>query len=145
LPASRKIHHSGEIHKDIRVPMREIALHPSANEAPHVVYDTSGPYSDPEFEVDIEKGLPALRASWVEGRGDVERYEGRRVKPADNGFVSPDKIVSEFPCKREPLRGKDGKAVTQLAYARAGVITAEMEFIAIRENLGRAAAAGELA
>lgn len=140
LPASRKIQHSGVLHPEIRVPMREIALHPSANEKPLVVYDTSGPYTDPNHIVDIAKGLPPVRAPWIAARGDVESYQGRHVDPADNGFVSADNIVSEFPRKRLALRGKDGKAVTQLAYARAGVITAEMEYIAIRENLGRAEA-----
>ncbi len=143
LPASRKVYHTGSIHPFIRVPMREIALHPSANEAPVVVYDTSGPYSDPEARIDIEKGLQRPRTEWVTARGDVESYAGRRIKPEDNGFVSPDKIVSEFPSKRDPLRAKEGKAVTQLAYARAGIVTAEMEYISIRENIGRQAAAAE--
>jgi phosphomethylpyrimidine synthase len=122
--------------------MREISLHPSANEPPVQVYDTSGPYSDPEHEVDIERGLPRIREAWAEARGDVEVYEGRRVKPEDNGFASADKIVAEFPRKAQPKRAKDGKAITQLAYARAGIITPEMEFVAVRENMGRRSAEG---
>jgi phosphomethylpyrimidine synthase len=137
LPASKKIYVKGEIHKDIRVPMREIALHESANEPPVVVYDTSGPYSDPDADIDINLGLPRLREEWIKARGDVEEYEGREVRPEDNGNVTGDKLVTEFPNKQKPMRAKDGKAVTQIAYARAGIVTPEMEFIAIRENLGR--------
>ncbi|QBR35791.1 phosphomethylpyrimidine synthase ThiC [Leisingera sp. NJS201] len=134
LPASRKIYVAGEVHKDIRVPMREIATHPTAGEAPLPVYDSSGPYTDPDVLTDIRQGLPQLRRDWIEARGDVEEYQGRDVTPADNGFVAGDRLTPEFPVKPAPLRAKDGKAVTQLAYARAGIITPEMEFIAIREN-----------
>ncbi|MEQ9121233.1 MAG: phosphomethylpyrimidine synthase ThiC, partial [Alphaproteobacteria bacterium] len=87
LPASRKTHVTGALHADIRVPMREIALHPTAGEPPVVVYDSSGPYTDPDAQFDIAGGLPRLRARWIEGRGDVEAYDGRPVQPADNGFV----------------------------------------------------------
>ncbi|MDI7862078.1 phosphomethylpyrimidine synthase ThiC [Rhizobiaceae bacterium n13] len=139
LPASRKIHVPGQIHPDIRVPMREIALHPTAGEPPVTVYDSSGPYTDPAHAVSIESGLPQLRRSWIVARGDVEAYDGRHVKPEDNGFVIGDRLTPEFPVCNRPLRAKDGKAVTQLAYARAGIITPEMEFIAIRENIGRKA------
>lgn len=118
--------------------MREIALHPTANEPPVTVYDCSGPYSDPDIQTDIAAGLPRIRESWITARGDVEQYEGRPVTAADNGFVSADKMAPEFPNLQRPYRAKDGKAVTQLAYARAGIVTAEMEFIAIRENQGRA-------
>jgi len=117
--------------------MREIALHPSAGEAPVVVYDTSGPYSDSEFVCDIESGLPRTRSPWIASRDDVEVYEGRRVQPADNGFASAEATVAEFPNKQAPLRAKGKGAVTQMAYARAGIITHEMEFVAVRENLGR--------
>ncbi len=137
LPASKKVYKAGAVHPDIRVPMREIALHPSANEPPVTVYDCSGPYSDPDIKTDIAAGLPRIRESWVTGRGDVEQYDGRPVTAADNGFVSADKMAPEFPNLQKPYRAKDGKAVTQLAYARAGIVTAEMEFIAIRENIGR--------
>ncbi|HLI10758.1 MAG TPA: phosphomethylpyrimidine synthase ThiC [Alphaproteobacteria bacterium] len=138
LPASRKVYLSGERHDDIRVPMREIALDPSAKEPPVLVYDTSGPYTDPAAKIDIHKGLPRLRESWIRARGDVEEYEGRVVKPEDNGHVDQKHLVAEFPIHNKPLRAKGGQAVTQLDYARRGIVTPEMEFIAIRENLGRA-------
>jgi len=137
LPASEKVYVKGTIHPDIRVPMRAISVHESANEAPLNVYDTSGPYTDPDATIDIDGGLHRLREPWVKGRGDVEEYAGRDVKPEDNGGATGDKLVQEFPAKKKPLRAKDGKAVTQIAYARAGIITPEMEYIAIRENLGR--------
>src|SRR6056297_3802600 len=100
LPASRRIHVAGEIHPDIRVPMREIALHPTAEEPPVVVYDTSGPYTDPALTPDIARGLSRLREPWILRRGDVEAYEGRAVAPADNGFVSPGRETPTFPALR---------------------------------------------
>ncbi|WEZ82390.1 phosphomethylpyrimidine synthase ThiC [Rhizobium sp. 32-5/1] len=139
LPASRKIHKPGILHPDIRVPMREISLHPTSGEQPVVVYDSSGPYTDAAHTVSIEHGLPRLRESWIAARCDVEAYDGRHVKPEDNGFVSGERLTPEFPVRHTPKRANSGKAVTQLAYARAGIVTPEMEFIAIRENLGRAA------
>jgi phosphomethylpyrimidine synthase len=137
LPASTKVYKPGVIHPDIRVPMREIGLHPTSGETPVTVYDCSGPYSDPKVKTDIGQGLPRLREAWIEARGDVERYEGRPVTAADNGFVSEEKMAPVFPHTNKPFRAKEGKTVTQLAYARAGIITSEMEFIAIRENIGR--------
>ncbi len=137
LPASEKVYIKGEVFPDIRVPMREISLHPSANEAPLKVYDTSGIYTDPNATVDIKAGLPRVREAWVKARGDVESYEGRAVKPEDNGFAEGDRLVPEFPAKKQPLRGKPDANVTQMHYARKGIITAEMEYIAIRENEGR--------
>ncbi|UWQ04945.1 phosphomethylpyrimidine synthase ThiC [Aliiroseovarius crassostreae] len=134
LPASRKIHVNGTLHPDLRVPMREISVHPTAGEPPLPVYDSSGPYTDPNVVTDIKQGLVPLRRAWILARGDVEEYEGREIKPEDNGFVEGDKLTPEFPVKPRPLRAKPGRAVTQLAYARAGIITPEMEFIAIREN-----------
>ncbi|WP_259780561.1 phosphomethylpyrimidine synthase ThiC [Aestuariispira ectoiniformans] len=138
LPASAKVFKAGEIHDNIRVPMREIALHPTANEPPVTVYDSSGPYTDPSADIDINTGLPRLRESWITARDDVGGYDGRQIKPEDNGFVAGDHLAPEFPVNHQPLRARDGKAVTQIAYARAGIVTPEMEFIAIRENLGRA-------
>ena len=132
LPASRKIHVPGVLHPEIRVPMREISVHPTAGEPPLPVYDSSGPYTDPDAQIDIAKGLAPLRRAWIEARGDVEEYDGREVKPEDNGFVQGDRLTPEFPVRPRPLRGKG--AVTQLAYARAGIVTPEMEFVAIREN-----------
>ena len=144
LPASGKVFRQGQLHPGIRVPMREIALHPSAGEPPVTVYDSSGPYTDPAAEIAIARGLPRLREGWIAARGDVEAYEGRRVKPGDNGFVFGDRLTPEFPVRHRPLRARGGGAVTQLAYARAGIVTPEMEFVAIRENLGRSAAKAAL-
>ncbi len=134
LPASRKIYVSGELHPDLRVPMREISTHPTAGEAPLPVYDSSGPYTDPDHTTDIRQGLPTLRADWIRARGDVEEYQGREIQAADNGFVKGDRLTPEFPVKPAPLRANGDAAPTQLAYARAGIITPEMEFVAIREN-----------
>ncbi|MEL4070644.1 phosphomethylpyrimidine synthase ThiC [Ochrobactrum sp. GPK 3] len=144
LPASRKLSKPGTLYPDIRVPMREIALHPSSGLPPVTVYDPSGPYTDDHTTINIETGLPRLRESWISGRGDVETYEGRSVQPADNGFATGERLTPEFPFQNAPLKARDGKAVTQLAYARAGIITPEMEFVAIRENLGRQAVQHEL-
>ena len=138
LPASRKIYVEGERFPHLRVPIREISLHETAREEPIKVYDTSGPYSDSTFEPDIDTGLPRLRAPWIERRGDVEKNSGRTVRPEDNGNVTGKRLVAEFPSKAAPFKAKAGMAVTQLEYARQGIVTPEMEFIAIRENLGRA-------
>lgn len=141
---SKKVYVEGS-RPDILVPMREIALSPTTGSfgeeenAPVRVYDTSGPYTDPAYKVDITKGLPALRSAWIKERGDVEEYEGRTIKPEDNGFrKADDPRMNEnvFPeLSRKPLRAKKGKNVTQLHYARKGIITPEMEFVAIRENM----------
>src|SRR5690606_27109256 len=120
-------------------PYREIALHPTANEPPIRVYDTTGPYTDPDVAIDVHEGLPPVRSAWIAARGDAEAYEGRRVKPEDNGNVGIEKLVTEFPNLRQPLRARPGKALTQLQYARAGIITAEMAYVAHRENLCREA------
>ena len=130
---------------DIQVPMREIALSATTGHfgeeenAPVRVYDTSGPYTDENYTVDITKGLPALRRNWIVERGDVEEYEGRDIKPEDNGYRRADDPRANenvFPgLKRKPLRAKKGANVTQMHYAKQGIITPEMEFIAIRENV----------
>jgi phosphomethylpyrimidine synthase len=140
LPASRKIHIAGERYPEIRVAMREVDLEPSAGEPPVRIYDPSGPYTDPTALIDIEAGLKPIRAEWIAGRSDVEPYEGRGIRPEDNGLKPGEQgNMREFPRNgRQPLRAKQGRAVTQLAYARAGIITQEMEYIAIRENIGRA-------
>ncbi|PWC43511.1 phosphomethylpyrimidine synthase ThiC [Azospirillum sp. TSO22-1] len=138
LPASQKVYVPGE--RGVRVAMREICV--GGGEPPVRVYDASGPYTDPEAAVDIRKGLPALREAWIHGRGDVEAYDGRAVRPEDDG-LRPDEArnLDVHPgSERRPLRGKPGRAVTQMAYARAGIVTPEMEYVAIRENLGRAVA-----
>ena len=159
LPASRRVYVEGGLHPDLRVPMREIQVSPTRSyngtEQPNAavrVYDCSGPWGDPGFKGSVEEGLPALRASWIQARQDVEAYDGREVKPQDNGYLSgkhaeyaskaeKNRLV-EFPGlkseRRRPLRAAKGHPVTQLWYARQGIITPEMEFIAIRENLGRA-------
>jgi phosphomethylpyrimidine synthase len=137
LPSSRKVYLKGNLHHDIRVPMREIDLHETANEPPVRVYDTSGPYSDPDAQININVGLARTRKPWIMARGDVEEYEGRQVRPEDNGGANKDQLVREFPNKHNPLRAKNGNAVTQIAYARSGIITPEMEYVSIRENLGR--------
>ena len=144
LPASRKIHVKGAMHPDVRVPMRQIDLHPTSGEQPVTVYDSSGPYTDPTAQIDISKGIERHRDAWLAKATDLEQYEGRRVKPEDNGNATGERLVPEFPVRYQPRRASGGKAVTQLAYARAGIITPEMEFIAIRENLGREMAAQKL-
>jgi len=135
LPASQKIYVEGKLHKNIRVPMREISL---SNDTKLCVYDTSGPYTDPSVEIDVEQGIPAIRKEWIEARGDVEAYEGRIVKPEDNGYSTEEQLdfvaAGSKGLYRTPLRAKKGKNVSQLHYARAGIITPEMEFVAIREN-----------
>ncbi|HEX2639816.1 MAG TPA: phosphomethylpyrimidine synthase ThiC, partial [Pyrinomonadaceae bacterium] len=178
LPSSRKIYvetNGSSVNQNkhsLRIPFREIALSPSKEmdgtleENPPVrVYDTSGPWTDPEQSHDVRDGLPALRRDWIVARGDVEEYEGREVLPQDNGYLtkgaeefarvggpkskgssddSPkpgftrNGFLEEFPgLKRAPLRAKPGHTVTQMHYARKGIITPEMEYVAIRENMGR--------
>jgi len=165
FPSSRKLWVSGHIHPEIEVAMREVFLEESANEKPVRIYDTSGTYSDPNAKIDIKEGLAKLRAEWILARGDVEKYEGREVKPEDNGEKISSSPESEtdsraissnnetdspriskvnsgndgvFPnVVKNPLRAKSGGNVTQMHYAKKGIITPEMEYIAIRENLGR--------
>ena len=121
----------------MRVPLREIMLSEGAGEPNLPVYDTSGPYTDPDVVIDVNAGLPRNRTAWVKERGGVEEYEGRAVKPEDNGNVSTDKAAKAFTAIIEPLRGLDGHKITQLEFARAGIITKEMIYVATRENLGR--------
>ncbi|UTW56695.1 phosphomethylpyrimidine synthase ThiC [Kordiimonas sp. SCSIO 12610] len=137
LPGSKKIYVTSENDPSVKVAMREIHLHPTANEEPVRVYDTSGPYSDPNSEIDIYKGLAPRRRDWIIARGDVEEYEGREIKPEDNGNVEEKYLAPEFPVKVRPLRAKPGKNVSQMHYAKQGIVTPEMEYIAVRENLGR--------
>ncbi|MDD8022725.1 MAG: phosphomethylpyrimidine synthase ThiC [Paracoccaceae bacterium] len=136
LPASCKTHIAGQIH-NIRVPLRVIQLSDGDTLS---VYDSSGPYTDPAAAPDIHKGLLAQRGNWQQTRGDVEAYEGRSITAADNGFVEGNRLVPEFPAKRTPWRAKGDRAITQMAYAKAGIVTPEMEYVAIRENQGRMAA-----
>ncbi len=143
LPASQKIHVAGQLHPEIRVAMRQISV--SGGEPALRVYDTSGPYTDAAVQTDIARGLAPHRQGWIMARGDVEQIAGREQKPEDDGLKPGEaRRVPLFDrAGRMPLRAKPGRAVTQLAYARAGIITPEMEYIAIRENLGRAAGLGK--
>ncbi len=177
LPNSKKVYVSGTLHKDIRVPFREITLAPTKSisgqieiNEPVRVYDTSGPWGDPDFHGDVEQGLPPLRAKWIRGRGEVGEYAGREVRPIDDGYLSAahaehsarrnggkkdESRIKKFKgqsasdlstlnsqpstaAKRRPLRARAGRCVTQLWYARQGIITPEMEFIAIREQMRNA-------
>jgi phosphomethylpyrimidine synthase len=160
LPNSQRIYITGA--QNIRVPFREISQHVTKSfngqieiNDPVRVYETSGPWGDPAFKGDVRDGLPALRREWIIARGDVEEYEGRKPQPVDDGYRSAEEAeyarqkskgkLEEFPgLRRQPLRARAGRAVTQMHYARQGIITPEMEFIAIRENLGRQAAFGAM-
>src|ERR1044072_1924774 len=154
LPNSKKVYVAGKIHPEIRVPFREISLSPTKTMSGEIevnepvrVYDTSGPWGDDRFDGDVTQGLPALRSKWVRDRGDVEEIQGRAVTPHDDGLLSEvhaasarrngskkDELrIKKLAANRRPLRAKSN-AVTQLAYARRGLITPEMEYIAIREN-----------
>jgi phosphomethylpyrimidine synthase len=159
LPASTRVYEQGELFQEIRVPFREIALSPTKRidgtlemNEPVRVYDCSGSWGDPSFTGTSDEGLPTPRAKWIADRKDVEPYDGREVLPQDNGYLSGkhaeyaskaerNRLV-EFPGlrgqRRRPLRASEGHPVTQLWYARQGIVTPEMEYIAIRENLGRA-------
>jgi phosphomethylpyrimidine synthase len=191
ITGSRKIYTAPEAAPDLKVPLREVALDPSSGEPPVPVYDPSGPYTDPDIAIDVEKGLPRTRSAWVRERGGVEEYQGRDIKSVDNGNVSGKHLARSFPNTPKPLRasspsppvgeggvrGREGKSlaaiparaqasaraghltpptpgpsprggraraaasgdhpITQLEWARLGVITKEMIYIAERENLGR--------
>ncbi len=135
IRGSRKIHVG-----PLNVAMRAIDLDPSSGEPPLNVYDTSGPYTDPNARIDIMAGLPQLRRDWIMARGDVESYDARELRPEDNGQLGPDRSggVQPFPnVVKRPLRAKAGANVSQMHYARRGIITPEMEYVATRENLGR--------
>jgi phosphomethylpyrimidine synthase len=137
ITGSRKVYATPEAAPDLKVPLREVVLDASSGEPPVPIYDPSGPYSDPDVAIDVEKGLPRTRTAWVRERGGVEDYQGRDIKPVDNGNVSGKHLARSFANTPKPLRGLDSKPVTQLEWARAGVITKEMIYIAERENLGR--------
>ncbi|NDB95783.1 MAG: phosphomethylpyrimidine synthase ThiC, partial [Verrucomicrobia bacterium] len=142
LEGMRRVYVQGS-RPDLKIPFREIELQstrlPDGKLQPNDpvrVYDTSGPWGDPDFHGDVRQGLPAVRAKWIEERGDTESYEGRMVRPEDNGHRNGNGHVTEqFPgSRRKPRRAKQG-SVSQLNYARKGIITPEMEFIAIRESM----------
>ncbi|MDF0541795.1 phosphomethylpyrimidine synthase ThiC [Sphingobium sp. H39-3-25] len=141
IRGSKKIHVPAQGNPNVHVAMREINLEPGSGEPPVRVYDTSGPYTDPDARIDIMAGLPQLRRDWIVGRGDVEEYDAREIKPEDNGLKGPDRSggVAQFPhAVQRPLRAKAGMNVSQMHYARKGIITPEMIYVAERENLGRA-------
>ena len=151
FPNSKRIYLGAELHRDVRVPFREISLAPTksmngeteANE-PVRVYDTSGAWGDPSVTIDPAQGLPSLRRDWILKRGDVDEIEGRVVRPIDDGYLSdkhaavavkrPTFNGAGAPSRRKPLRASAGHPVTQLWYAHQGIVTPEMEFIAIRES-----------
>ncbi|EJF89781.1 phosphomethylpyrimidine synthase ThiC [Bartonella melophagi] len=134
FPSSRKIYQQSSLFANVRVPLREISLTDGCDEKSLNVYDTSGPYTDKDAVIDITKGLPAISEPWLSERADTESYPARSVKPEDNGYTHDNNLTPAFEQKRPILRAKNGKTITQMAYARAGIITAEMEYVAIREN-----------
>ncbi|MDF2679817.1 MAG: phosphomethylpyrimidine synthase ThiC [Brevibacillus sp.] len=143
FPGSRKVYVIGSS-PDIRVPMREISLHPSEGltgtvpNPPLRVYDTSGEYTSDSYIPDIQRGLPLLRSRWIAERQDTEAYHGRPIQPRDNGMRKENQQnpVPTFPREgHQPLRSKQGIPVTQLSYAKRGIVTAEMEFVALREGV----------
>ena len=149
-PNSKKVYVNGTLHPDIKVPFREISLSPSTtvsgnghhkenDESSILVYDTSGPYTDPETKIDIREGLHPIRLPWITGREDVEYYDARTILPKDDGYRDGENPNTErFPKTRvQVLRAKPGQNVTQMHYAKKEIITPEMEFIAIRENQKR--------
>ncbi len=156
LPNSKKVYVKGRLHPTIKVPLREISLAPTKDfngrievNEPLRVYDCSGPWGDPSFKGDVTEGLPRLREEWIRARGDVEEYEGRPIKPMDNGYLSDthrnhsgknSAFRAPSSALPRPLRASKGHPVSQLWYAKQGIITPEMEYIAIRENMGREAA-----
>ena len=137
LPSSRKIFATPDTAPDLRVPLREIILSEGAGEPNLPVYDTSGPYTDPTVTIDVNAGLSRNRLAWVKERGGVEEYQGRDIKPEDNGNVGASHAAKAFTAHHKPLRGHDDHKITQLEFARAGIITKEMIYVAERENLGR--------
>ena len=134
-----KVYVAGELFPDIRVPFREVAVHPSANEPPVTMYDSSGPYTDPSVTIDIKRGLPKVKSSWQLDRGDIAPVANpREVKPEDNGHASGKHLAPRFDVSNHQVfKGVEGRPVTQYEYAKAGIITPEMEYVAIRENMRR--------
>jgi phosphomethylpyrimidine synthase len=137
IAGSRKIYATPEAAPDLRVPLREIALDASSGEPPLPVYDPSGVYTDNNAAIDVERGLKRARVEWVKERGGIEEYDGRPIRPVDNGNVAGKHLARNFPNTPRPMRGLPGQPVTQLEWARKGVITKEMIYVAERENLGR--------
>ncbi len=137
IAGSSKVYDAPDGLADVRVPFREIKLTEASGEPPFRVYDSSGPYTDSNFKIDVEKGLPRHREAWIRERGGVEQYEGREIKPEDNGNVKGKHLARDFPDKAKPFRGVGDAPVTQYEFAKVGIITKEMIYVAHRENLGR--------
>src|ERR1700676_2611120 len=137
IAGSRKIYSVPETAPDLRVPLREIPLAEGAGEEPVRVYDPSGVYTDNDAAIDVEKGLKRARIEWVKERGGVEEYDGRPIQPVDNGNVTGKHLARNFPNTPKPLRAVGDAPITQLEWAKKGIITKEMIYVAERENLGR--------
>src|SRR3954468_6835796 len=153
LPGSRKVYLPGNVHPFLRVPMREIALAPTRHgdgptarleaNAPVTVYDTSGPYTDPEARIDLERGLPPIRVEWIGARGDTVELERSSSEYGRRREEDPRLAGLRFGHRRRPRVAGSGGNVTQLHYARKGIVTPEMEFIAIRERQRAEAASSQ--
>ncbi len=137
IAGSRKVYAAPDAARDLRVPLREIPLTEGSGEEPVRVYDPSGIYTEADSAIDVEKGLARARVAWVKERGGVEEYDGRPIKPVDNGNVTGKHLARNFPNTPRPMRAVGDAPITQLEWARKGVITKEMIYIAERENLGR--------
>ena len=154
--SSSRVYVRGRVHPDVRVPFRDVSLSDTASlegeretNAPIRIYDTRGSWGDPDVQCDVSQGLPVPRLDWIVARKDTEEYEGRTVLAQDDGYISEQhrdtavdgdgrSRLDRYPgLKRKPRRARSGAVVTQMHYARAGIVTPEMEFVAIRENLGR--------
>ena len=158
LPNSKRVYVNGKLFQDVKVPFRQISTSPTRQHDGTLeengtinVYDTSGEWGNDDSKTDATKGLPAIRLKWIKERNDCEEYDGRLIKPIDNGYTSEEDLakavnntkskLESYPgLRRKPLKASNGGAVTQIYYAKKGIITPEMEYIAIRENLGREAA-----
>src|SRR6185295_2176839 len=123
ISGSRKTYTTPATAPDLRVPLREVPLTEAAGEPPVPLYDTSGPYTDPNAVIDVEHGISRARIEWVRERGGVSSYQGREVKSEDNGNVAGKHLARSFPSVHAPLQGEAGKPITQLEWARAGVVT----------------------
>ncbi|MBV8838580.1 MAG: phosphomethylpyrimidine synthase ThiC [Alphaproteobacteria bacterium] len=137
IVGSRKVYAAPDAAPDLRVPLREIVLDASSGEPPVPVYDPSGPYTDDKVAIDVENGLKRTRVAWVKERGGVEEYQGRAIQPIDNGNVTGKHLARNFPNTPKPMRAVGDAPMTQLEWARKGIITKEMIYVAERENLGR--------
>jgi phosphomethylpyrimidine synthase len=139
FPASRKTFEPGRLHPQLRVPMREVRL---TNGETVTLYDTSGPYTEPTVQIDVRKGLPGLRSPWVLDRDDTATYDGRERRTLDDGTKNEEREAGRIAqlraeaasLQRRPRRAKAGANITQMHYARRGIVTPEMEFVALREN-----------